>query len=84
MEDDFNFCVNGRRPQLFSKIETTSNLLVNERQPQFFENGRQPQFNGRRPQLFSNRRQLQHFCKWKTTTIFVQIENDLNILVNGR
>ena len=29
-------------------------------------------------------RQYQHAFKWKTTTIFVQMEDDLNILVNGR
>ena len=26
----------------------------------------------------------QHFCTWKTTTIFGQMEDDLNILVNRR
>ena len=41
----------------------------------FFESVRQPQ-------IFSTGRQPQHYCKWKTPTIFVQMEDDLNILVN--
>ena len=38
--------------------------------------------NGRQPQLFSNRIYPQRFCEWDT--FFVQMEDDHNILVNGR
>ena len=40
--------------------------------------------NGRRSQCFGNGRQPQYFRKWKTTSKFWQIEDDLNILANER
>jgi hypothetical protein len=36
MEDNLNFFVNGRRPQLFFLIEDDLNILVNGRRPKFF------------------------------------------------
>jgi hypothetical protein len=41
----------------------------------FFVNGRRPHIfvNGRRPHIF--------FCKWKMTSIVLQIEDNLNLLV---
>ena len=41
--------------------------------------------NGRQPQLFLlNGRLPQYFGKWKTTSIFWQMEEDINILANER
>jgi hypothetical protein len=40
--------------------------------------------NGRRIQSLENGRQSQYCGKWKTTSIFFQIEDDLNSLENGR
>ena len=39
---------------------------------------------GRRPQLFGKGRRPQFSGKWKTTSIFWKIEDDLNFLENGR
>ena len=41
MEDDLNIFENGRRPQLFLKMEDDQKKLINGRQPIFLENGRQ-------------------------------------------
>jgi hypothetical protein len=40
--------------------------------------------NGRRPQLFVNGRQPQPFCKWKTNSIILKMEDDLKFVVHGR
>ena len=99
-----------RDPMKVSKQPLTAKLLVVKlvllvehtifgRRPQFFSNGRPPQFfssNGRWTQFFfsnwrrchffpSNGRglygQMYFFCKWKTTSIFLQMENKLNIFL---
>ena len=43
------------------KLEDDLNFLANGRRPQFLENGRRPQFLG----------------KWKTTSAFWKLEDDL-------
>ena len=48
------------------KLEDDLNFLANGRRPQFLENGRRPQF----------------FGKWKTTSTFWKMEDDLNVLGN--
>ena len=40
MKDDLNFKENGRRPNLFLKMEDKLNYFENGRRSQFFENGR--------------------------------------------
>ena len=53
----------------------------------FFKNQRRrPQFsqNGRRPQFFLTWKTTSFCSKWKTTKIFVSMEDDLNIMENGR
>ena len=60
------------------EIWLTTQKFENGRHPYFFENGRRPSFflKGRRPNFFENRRRHQ-IC-------LLQMEDDLNILVNGR
>ena len=40
--------------------------------------------NGRRPQSHSNGRQPQYFVKWKTISIFLQMENDLKKIMQHK
>jgi hypothetical protein len=63
---------NGRQPQFFMTIKTSSNVSKMEDNLIFLETGRQPQFleNGRQPQIFE---------KWKTTSNFLKMEDDLKL-----
>ena len=36
--------------------------------------------NGRQPNLFGNGRRPQFLWKWKTTSIFLEMEDDLNLV----
>jgi hypothetical protein len=49
------------------QMENDLNMLRNIRKPCFFPIGRRPQY----------------FAKWKTTSIFWHMEDDLNILESG-
>jgi hypothetical protein len=40
--------------------------------------------NGRQPQYFGKLKMTSKCSKWKTTSVFWQMENDLNILSDGR
>ena len=55
-------------------MEDDLKFLINGSQLQFFEKWK----------TNSNGRQSQYCGKWKTTSIFFQIEDDLNSLENGR
>ena len=86
-EDDLNILANGRQPQKFLSIEDDLNVFYNKDDLIFF-------FNERRPQFFFNGRQPQLFYKWKTTSIVLQMKDDLKCvckwkmtsdsLLNGR
>ena len=69
MEDDLNFSGNGRRPQFLKEMEDDLNFSGNGRRPQFQEMEDDLNFsgNGRRPQFFR---------KWKTTSVFQEMEDD--------
>ena len=69
MEDDLNFSGNGRRPPFFEG---------NGKQTQFSRNGGRSQFQNMEDDLnFSgNGRQPQFFRKWKTTSVFQEMEDD--------
>ena len=50
----------------------------------FLENVRQPQFEtGRQLHYLANRRKPQYFHKWKMTSIFLRMEDNLDIFPNG-
>ena len=69
MEDNLNFSENGRRPQFLKVMENDLNFSVNGRQPQSqdMENEFNCSGNGRRPQFVR---------KWKTTSVFQEMEDD--------
>ena len=59
-------------------MEDDLNIFASRKNPQYFD-------KWKTTLIFSssNGRQPQHFGKWKTTSFF-QMEDDLNILENGR
>ena len=74
MEDELKILANGWRPQYFGKSNTTSRFW---KWRTTSANGRQHNF------LDIEQDQPQYFGKWKTTSTFWQMEDDLNLLVNG-
>ena len=78
----------GRGPKYF-KMEDDLKILLNRRQPKFFENVRQHNIfeigRQRRPQLFKigRQRRPQFFWKWKTTVIFLKMEDNWNLFESG-
>ena len=61
IEDNLNIFENGRRPQYFWKLKTTSIFLKMEDNLNIFENGTWPQY----------------LKKWKTTSIFIKYKTTL-------
>ena len=64
MVDDLNF---------FSKMEDDLIFQLNERQHQFQQNGRRPQF------FYKMEDDLNFLTKWKTTSNVYKIKDDLNL-----
>jgi hypothetical protein len=88
MEDDLNFFQKWKTTSIFSKMEDDLHFFKNERRPHFF-----PQKWKTTPILSKMEDDLYFFCKWKTTSIifklkttttFDQMQDNLNILANGR
>ena len=66
-------------------MEDNLNFLENGRRPQILNKCRQPNFleNGRQLHNLANKRRPQYLNKWKTTSIFSKMEDDLDIFPNG-
>jgi hypothetical protein len=69
MEDDLNITGNGRRLQFLKEIEDDPNFSGNGRCPQFQEMEDDLNFLG-------NGRQPHYFRKWKTTSVFQEMEDN--------
>ena len=63
MEDNLNFFLNGRRPQIFQKLKVTLTFQKIEDNLNFFKNERQPQY-------FQKCKTTTNLFWWKTTQIF--------------
>ena len=99
MEDDLNILENGRRPKFFHKWKTTSIFWQMEDDLSVFSNGRHLILfwkmkddlkylendleNGRHLKSLVNGRWPKYLRKWRTTSIFLQVEDHINFFLNG-